>query len=193
MSCRVNSALAQSHLASSLGLDRASVQHSPHTCHFTIDPILLRRIVSHMRRCLPVEGVGLLATMPGKDGPIADAYYPGTNISASATRFVMDPRDVRMAIDDMARNGTSLGAVVHSHPTTIAEPSPIDLREATLADALSIIVGFQPHLSIRAWRLLFSPSGKAFAAVECPIVTKTAVAGVWNARGSSRADRKHES
>lgn len=193
MSCRVNSALVRSPRIIRPGRDGGAAQSIPRADQLSISPVLLRRIVSHMRRCLPFEGVGLVSTVTGECGPIAVAYYPGTNISASATRFAMAPREVRGAIDDMARNGTSLGAVVHSHPTTIAEPSPIDLREATLADALSIIVGFEPHLSIRAWRLLFNLSGEAFDAVECPIVTKTAVAGKRVRSGSSRVDQERES
>lgn len=161
------------------GIDNvwATAQCVPARCTLTIDPRLLRRIVAHMQSCLPCEGVGLLATTRGKNGPIADAYYPGTNVAESATRYRMNPEQVRRAIDDMQHRKTHLGAVFHSHPATVAEPSPIDLKEAALADALSIIVGFEPRLSIRAWRLLFAPSGEAFDAVECPIVVTAADVG----------------
>lgn len=169
MSCRVISTPDPYVHAVNVGQLPASLQHIPSPCQITFSPLLLRRIVSHMRSCLPVEGVGLVATRSGKHGLIAEAYYPGTNIMASPTRFTMDPRQVQWAIDDMAHNKTSLGAIVHSHPTTVAAPSPIDLREANLADVLSIIVGFAPRLSVRAWRLLFSSTGKALDAVECPI------------------------
>lgn len=171
MSFRVNSSLGRS--VHGIGSDNswATVPGAPASCQLTIAPVFLWRIVAHMRRCLPVEGVGLLATTRSKDELIADAYYPGTNVAESVTRFRMNPQEVHRAIDDMKRRKTHLGAVIHSHPTTAAEPSPIDLREANLPDALAIIVGFEPLLSIRAWRLLFTPSGKAFDAVECPIHT----------------------
>ncbi len=179
MSCRVSSTLSQPFVPGAIdaGQFLAAIQHTAVAAQLSCDRLLLSQIVAHMRSCLPFEGVGLVATVPGAAGPIADSYYPGTNVSASPTRFNMDPREVHRAIEDMARRGTSLGAVVHSHPTTIATPSAIDLREATISDALSIIVGFEPRFSIRAWRLLFSPSGRAFDAVECPIVTTTTGTG----------------
>lgn len=193
MSCSVNNRVA--HPAHGLDSARsaASVQCITDPTSIAIDPVLLGRIIAHMRWCLPAEGVGLVATIPGKDGPIADAYYPGTNIRASATRFTMDPGEVRRAIEDMARHGTFLGAVVHSHPTSVARPSPIDLRETAVPDALSIIVGFEPHLSIRAWRLLFNPAGKAFDVVECPIVTTMSGAGSRADTETSRIGCKRDS
>ncbi len=165
----MSSSLAPPVYVNGSGKAPASVKRLPTRSTLTIDALVLRRIVSHMQSCLPIEGVGLLAATRGKDGPIADAYYPGTNVADSPTRYKMDPREVHCAFEEMKRRHTHLGAVIHSHPTTVAEPSPIDLKESTLVDVLSIIVGFEPRLSIRAWRLLFNPSGEAFDAVECPI------------------------
>lgn len=137
---------------------------------FELPSSIWRAIVEHMQAALPAEGCGLLAVPTVATAVVrAVRFYPGTNILRSPTRFVMHPREVQAALDDMERHGWQLGAIVHSHPTSPPSPSPIDLREAYYPDALMLIVslgGDGPLL--QAWRL--ERNGKTFDPVAVPVV-----------------------
>lgn len=69
----------------------------------------------------------------------------------------MDPHDVLRACEDMEREGTRLGVIVHSHPTTAPEPSQTDLRELAMPGVVSLIVQLQPRVVARAWEI--TPAG----------------------------------
>src|SRR5690242_1967837 len=64
-----------------------------------IDVPIWNAIVAHLRRALPNEGVGLLATDADADVRRATRFFPGTNIDASPTRFTMEPREVLETFD----------------------------------------------------------------------------------------------
>lgn len=84
---------------------------------------LWNAVLTHLHACFPNEGVGLLSTLSGSRAIRAVRYYPGRNLTESPSRFTMDPHDVLRACEDMEREGTRLGVIVHSHPTTVPEPS----------------------------------------------------------------------
>ena len=127
-------------------------------------------IVEHMRRYLPCEGVGLLATSAVAPGMVAQHFYPGRNVDASPRRYTMDPVDVLGALHDMERRGMRLMAIVHSHPDTPPIPSASDLAEAEVPNALSLIVGLTPRVELRAWQFVFSDDGIAVSSKEVQIV-----------------------
>ena len=127
-------------------------------------------VVQHMRRCLPCEGVGLLATSAMAPRMAAHRYYPGRNIDASPHRYTMDPVDILGALHDMERRGMRLMAIVHSHPATPPVPSASDLAEAKIPGVLSLIVGLTPVVELRAWRFVFSENGIAVRSKEVQIV-----------------------
>jgi proteasome lid subunit RPN8/RPN11 len=79
---------------------------------------------------------------------------PLANAHASPFRYAIDPDALlalTIALDDA---GEAIWAIVHSHPTSPAAPSPTDIREAFYPEALQLIVsiaGAEPEL--RAWRI----------------------------------------
>jgi proteasome lid subunit RPN8/RPN11 len=107
-----------------------------------IDQAMFAAVVQHMRRAFPYEGCGLLATIDSGDSRLAMRFYPGENIDHSTTRFTMDPRRVVDAMNAIEQAGWSLGAIVHSHPTTEPVPSATDLREAFYPGAWLAILSF---------------------------------------------------
>jgi [CysO sulfur-carrier protein]-S-L-cysteine hydrolase len=127
-------------------------------------------LVSYLQRCLPSEGVGLLATSTTAPRLVAHRFYPGRNVDASPHRFTMDPIDVLHALHDMQRRRMRLMAIVHSHPDTPPVPSARDLAEAEVPGALSLIVGLTPVVELRAWQFVFSDEGIAVGSNEVQIV-----------------------
>jgi [CysO sulfur-carrier protein]-S-L-cysteine hydrolase len=127
-------------------------------------------IVQHLQRCLPEEGVGVLATRGTSSSRTAVRFYPGRNIDSSPRRYTMDPVDVLAALTDMKRERTRLGAIVHSHPHTPPVPSRTDLVEAACPGALSLIVGFSPVVELSAWRIVLDGNGVAVRVDEIPVV-----------------------
>lgn len=132
---------------------------------------LWESVLLHLQACLPNEGVGLLSTIIAPDFFLGVRFYPGKNLNESPSRFTMDPLDVLRACEDMEREGTRLGVVVHSHPVTPPEPSPTDLRELALPGVVNLIVQLRPRVQARAWKI--APTGTA----EVPICGASVVSG----------------
>ena len=128
-------------------------------------------VLNHLQACLPNEGVGLLSTIDTPEKVQALRFYPGRNLNESPTRFTMDPLDVLRACEDMEREGTRLGVVVHSHPTTLPEPSHTDVRELAMPGVVNLIVQLQPRVCARAWEI--TPEGT----FEVPILADVLVSG----------------
>jgi desampylase len=143
--------------------------------HLILDPAIVAAMVAHLHECLPHEGAGLLSVLDHPPAIVADRFYPARNVDASPARFTMDPLDVLAAVQDMERRGRRVGAIVHSHPRTPPVPSRGDMAEATVPGALAVIVGFQPTVSIRGWRLQFDYLGNATGALEIPVVMPDSV------------------
>lgn len=132
---------------------------------------LWKCVLAHLQACLPNEGVGLLSTVDGPEMVTAVRFYPGKNLNDSPSRFTMDPLDVLRACEDMEREGTRLGVVVHSHPTTAPEPSQTDMRELAMPGVVNLIVQLRPCVRARAWEITSAGS------VELPIRAEATVPG----------------
>ncbi len=152
-------------------------------------------IVQHLGRCLPDEGVGLLATRQIGSSWIAVRFYPGRNIDSSPRRYTMDPADVLTALADMKREQTRLGAIVHSHPKTPAVPSRTDLVEARYPGVLTLIVGFASAVEMLAWRFIYDGHGVAVRFNEVPVVcrdtSEKARLGFLPCAGHNRGTSRH--
>ncbi len=130
---------------------------------------MLNEVMAHLAATLPNEGVGLIAVAPGRDVSRAVAFFPGTNLDHSPTRYTMDPAEVLNAFRDMGANGWTLGAIAHSHPRTAPIPSPTDVREAFYPDALLLIIGFaEVDPAVRLWRIV--SEGNVLEAREAELI-----------------------
>jgi proteasome lid subunit RPN8/RPN11 len=97
----------------------------------------IEALVAHARAAFPAECCGLLI---GRDGAIAEAA-PAANTAADPTRrFVVDPKDHIDGRRAARRRGLDVVGFYHSHPRSPAEPSAVDLAEASYADYLYLIV-----------------------------------------------------
>jgi proteasome lid subunit RPN8/RPN11 len=127
-------------------------------------------IVHELRRCLPYEGVGVLATRGTGASLTAICFYPDRNIDSPPRRYTMDPADVLPALAAVKREKTRLGAIVHSHPNTSPVPSRTDLVEARIPSVLSLIVALPPMVELRTWRLVYDGHCVAVRFEEVPVV-----------------------
>lgn len=124
-------------------------------------------IVQHLGLSLPWEGCGLIGAEFDGHVVVARRFYPGENADKSPTRFTMEPVQVIAAFKSMREEGLELGAIVHSHPTSAAVPSPTDRREAYYPDSLSVIVSFrEPVADFRAWEWLGNEVPRTFREIR---------------------------
>jgi proteasome lid subunit RPN8/RPN11 len=120
-------------------------------------------IVEHARREVPNEACGIVVgDGPAADGGVALRWEPLRNQRASPYRYAIDPDDLlrlTIATDDVDQ---VFWAIVHSHVSSPARPSPTDLRESHYPDALYLLVSLDPAEadpvtgapSLRAWRIV---------------------------------------
>lgn len=77
------------------------------------------------------------------------------NVAATpAVRYRIDPREQLAAFRSMDVAGEELVAIYHSHPASVAYPSPTDRAEAYYPDATYVLVslrGSEPD--VRAYRI----------------------------------------
>jgi proteasome lid subunit RPN8/RPN11 len=112
-------------------------------------------IVEHARRSLPNECCGIIAgDLAWADGGRPLRWIPLENAHASPFRYAIEPEvllALTIALDDA---GEAIWAIVHSHPVSLAEPSPTDIREAFYPEAIQLVVSLaDPDPVIRAWRV----------------------------------------
>ena len=94
--------------------------------------------------------------------------YPVTNIAGDPAHiFEMDPARQIDAMRQMRDNNEELMAIYHSHPSSPAQPSQIDIKQAAYPDALYLIVSLNTKgvLDLRGFTIV----DKQVAEVELTI------------------------
>lgn len=97
---------------------------------------VVNRILAHAQRTAPEECVGILS---GNNGHITTCH-PLTNSLGETQRFLADPGEQIHLFRQLRDQGQELLAIYHSHPTTPATPSPLDLEQAGYPNTLHLIV-----------------------------------------------------
>lgn len=87
---------------------------------------LLHEIIDHARECRPDEACGLVA---GK-GAEAARVLKLSNSDSSPVSYVMDSGEQLSAMRDIEDSGLDLLAIYHSHPSSPAYPSGVDVSRA---------------------------------------------------------------
>ena len=106
-----------------------------------IRQVVVDAIIDHASETAPAECCGLLiGTVDG-----IEDFRRARNLDARPTRYRVDPADHFAAIRHARRVGWEVVGAYHSHPATRAVPSPSDLREATYAGYLYVIVSLSAH------------------------------------------------
>jgi proteasome lid subunit RPN8/RPN11 len=124
-----------------------------------IDRVFFDEMVEHGLGGFPNEACGLLA---GKEGrPVK--FFPMTNSDASAVTYRLDPKEQKVAQDEMDDEGWDLLAIFHTHTHSEAYPSPTDRAQAmwqgtdqpSFPDACYLIMSLSDRANpvLRAFRI----------------------------------------
>ena len=91
-----------------------------------------KAIIEHARRDAPIEACGYLAGVfdTANAANVTGAYFPLTNIDASAEHFSFAPLEQFTAFREAGKRGMKLIACYHSHPASPAQPSAEDIKLA---------------------------------------------------------------
>jgi len=98
---------------------------------FNITRQTIEQFTKHANQQYPLEACGLLIV--GKNvqnnGEVIDGFVPITNISPNPThQFEFDPKQFIKTIHQLETNQCEWLGVIHSHPTTSAIPSDLDIN-----------------------------------------------------------------
>lgn len=111
---------------------------------------LVNKILAHAQRNQSIEVCGLVANNRSNQKD----YYAIDNIAEDPEhRFLMDAQQQINAMKQMREKQQELFAIVHSHPTSDAMPSDLDIEENSYKAAFYIIVSLDTKgvLEMRAY------------------------------------------
>lgn len=140
---------------------------------------LYQALVAHAQEQWPQEACGLLRGRAGR----ATAFLPAANVAAQPrTDYQVDPQALLQALD-WEDQGDELIAIFHSHPTSPAIPSPVDVARALYPDSVYLILSLQdrshPHLQgyfLRPEAILIDPTAQA---LRQALPFRQVRAGLW--------------
>ncbi len=122
---------------------------SPPTSLYLARP-LVNKLLAHAQSNPDIEICGLI----GNDANNHKNYYVIDNISEQANcRFLMDASQQIQTMKKMRERQQQLFAIVHSHPTSSAIPSQLDINESNYKDVFYIIISLNTKgvLEMRAY------------------------------------------
>jgi len=98
---------------------------------------LVNKMLAHAQQNPAIEVCGLI----GNNTSNQKDYYAINNISKNPScRFLMDAPQQIQAMKKMRDRQQELFAIVHSHPTTNAKPSQLDIKENSYKNVFYIII-----------------------------------------------------
>lgn len=143
-----------------------AVRH-PGPAVVTVPRAIVEAITAQARAESPNEACGLvIGSAAAASGGIALRYEACRNSAASPVRYTVHPDDLYRLIVATDDTDEVFWAIVHSHVTSPAVPSPTDIELAFYPDALYFLVSLAEDQtgavraavtgasSLRAWRIL---------------------------------------
>lgn len=115
---------------------------------------LVNKLLAHAQKNQNTEVCGLIGSRTDNNAVDKKDYYPIDNVSDQAhCRFLMDAPQQIKAMKQMREKQQDLFAIVHSHPTTSAQPSQLDISENSYKDVFYIIISLNTEgvLEMRAY------------------------------------------
>lgn len=115
---------------------------------------LVNTILAHAQKHPDIEVCGLIGAHAGDSAANTKNYYPIDNVSKNPScRFLMDAPQQISAMKKMRDKQQQLFAIVHSHPSTNATPSQLDIEESNYKNVFYIIISLNTKgvLEMRAY------------------------------------------
>jgi proteasome lid subunit RPN8/RPN11 len=112
---------------------------------------MVNKILAHAQHNPDIEVCGLIGNSPSNEKD----YYPIDNVAKNpSSRFLMDAPQQIKAMKEMRDRQQQLFAIVHSHPTSKAIPSALDIEENSYQEVYYIIISLNTKgvLEMRAYR-----------------------------------------
>lgn len=108
-------------------------------------------VIAHCKRHFPKEACGLLA---GNGGQVQQVYLM-RNVEDSAIGYSMDPKEQLQVEKQMRLKGQKLIGIFHSHTTSAAYPSSVDVGLALSPDIAYVLVSLkdQAKPDFRSFRI----------------------------------------
>lgn len=132
------------------------INHPMTTEAISISRKITNQLLHRAQISLTQEICGLVG---GHDN-IPTSCYPIDNIAEQPEqRFLLEPKQQITALATMRERKEELFAIYHSHPTTPAIPSAIDIEMAAYLDVLYLIISLNTKgvLELRGFRLTQTP------------------------------------
>lgn len=117
-------------------------------------PRKLTNQLLHLAQLSPsAEVCGLVGA--AANGLPVSCYPIANDADTPQNRFLLDAGQQIAAMKQMRDKGESLFAIYHSHPSTPAVPSSIDIEQANYPEALHLIISLNTKgvLELRAFRI----------------------------------------
>ncbi len=96
----------------------------------------LAEMIDHAREEAPLEACGILA---GQKHRVAETYR-ARNVDQSPTSYQLDPEEQYRIFIDIEDKGLDIVGIYHSHPSSPAVPSNIDLGKAYYPEAFYFVI-----------------------------------------------------
>lgn len=97
-----------------------------------INKSVIDHFTSYSKSLMPNEACGLLVS--SNDHQIIDTFVPIPNISNNPHQFYFEPKTFIRTLYEIEKDSTKWVGVIHSHPTTQAYPSMVDINNWYYSD-----------------------------------------------------------
>ena len=117
----------------------------------TLSAALRDEMIAHCRSRYPKEACGVLA---GKNETVEQVYRM-TNVEDSPIGYSMDPKEQLTIEKQMRQRGQRMVGIFHSHTSTDAYPSSVDVSLAISPDVSYVLVSLkdQAKPDVKSYRI----------------------------------------
>jgi proteasome lid subunit RPN8/RPN11 len=126
---------------------------------------ILKEIVTHIKKELPNEAVGLLAG--GIVGKV-DKFIPMKNLAGSKN-YLVDPYEQFNAYKKIERSKKKIIGIIHSHPDGGTDMSESDIFFARQLKLVQLVISLSQPVDTRVSLAAYDFSAKNF--IEIPVYT----------------------
>ena len=117
----------------------------------TLSAALRDEMIAHCRSRYPKEACGILG---GQGGTVAQVYRM-TNVEDSPIGYSMDPKEQLQIEKQMRQRGQRMVGIFHSHTSSDAYPSSVDVSLAISPDVSYVLVSLkdQAKPDVKSYRI----------------------------------------